>query len=176
MDRFTVSIDDALLAEFDGYLDRKHYLNRSEGVRDLIRNRLETDRLERAQVEADHHAACIASLSYIYNHHERELSQRITQAQHAHHDLVLSTLHVHLDHENCMEITVLKGPIYAVQSCADEIFGQTGVRHGKLNLVPVVEDLTSSHSHGPHHDHDHDHAHGHDHGHSHGHSHTHPKS
>lgn len=170
MDRFTVSIDDSLLAEFDQYLERKRYLNRSEGVRDLVRNRLEADRLERVQWDSDHHAACIASLSYIYNHHERELSQRLTQAQHNHHDLVVSTLHVHLDHENCMEITVLKGPIFAVQACADEIFGQTGVRHGKLNLVPVEEDRSSTHSHD-------NHSHGHDmHEHEHGHSHTHPKS
>ncbi|TAN52001.1 MAG: nickel-responsive transcriptional regulator NikR [Rhodospirillales bacterium] len=162
MDRFTVSLDEELLARFDDFIQRKGYQNRSEAVRDILRESLETERLE--QGEAKGH--CIASLSYIYNHHERELSRRLTQAQHAHHDLMLSTLHVHLDHENCMEVAVLRGPTAMVKRFADGICAETGVRHGKLNAVPVEIEGTHSHHHHGRHTHDHAHAHDHQHLHS----------
>ena len=104
MERVTISLDDDLLAQFDGYLKRKGYGNRSEGIRDLLRQRLEQDRL--AEDKAEHAVAC---LSYVYNHDQRDLSRRLAKSQHENHDLVLSTLHVHLDHENCLEIAVLEG-------------------------------------------------------------------
>ncbi|MGE5475548.1 MAG: nickel-responsive transcriptional regulator NikR [Bacteroidales bacterium] len=158
MDRFTVSLDEELLAQFDDYIRRRGYGNRSEAVRDILRQTLEAERLSN---EEDGH--CIACLSYIYNHHERELARRLTQASHAHHDLTLSTLHVHLDHENCMEVSVLQGPTAAVRRFADTITAETGVRHGKLNAVPVEVRVTDGHHHdhdgGPDHDHDHHHPH-----------------
>lgn len=158
MDRFTVSLDEELLSQFDDYIRRRGYQNRSEAVRDILRGKLEAERL--AEDESGH---CVACLSYIYNHHERELSRRLTEASHAHHDLTLSTLHVHLDHENCMEVAILQGPTTAVRRFADGVTAETGVRHGKLNAVPV--DRKGHHHH--HHDHhDHDHDHGHDHVHS----------
>ena len=89
MERVTISLEDGLLGEFDDYIKRKGYENRSEAIRDLLRQRLEADRL--AEDRADQAVAC---LSYVYNHHQRELSRRLASAQHAHHDLVLSTLHV----------------------------------------------------------------------------------
>ncbi|MCR6630585.1 MAG: nickel-responsive transcriptional regulator NikR [Magnetospirillum sp.] len=159
MDRFTVSLDEELLAQFDDYIRRRGYGNRSEAVRDILRSTLEAERLTE---EEDGH--CIACLSYIYNHHERELARRLTEASHAHHDLTLSTLHVHLDHENCMEVSVLQGPTRAVRRFADAITAETGVRHGALNAVPVEV----GHSH----DHQHDHG-GDDHHHGHGHAHVH---
>ncbi|MBF0356288.1 MAG: nickel-responsive transcriptional regulator NikR [Alphaproteobacteria bacterium] len=177
MDRFTVSLDEELLARFDDYVQRKGYQNRSEAVRDILRDRLEAERLQTGTGKGH----CIASLSYIYNHHERELSRRLTQAQHAHHDLTLSTLHVHLDHENCMEVAVLRGPTSEVKRFADEICAETGVRHGKLNAVPVdLRMAHSHHSHGGHaheaHDHGHGHKHGHEEPHAHQHLHSVPKS
>ncbi len=160
MDRFTVSLDEDLLEQFDAYIRRRGYGNRSEAVRDLLRHTLEQERL--AQDDSGH---CIACLSYIYNHHERDLSQRLTQTSHAHHDLTLSTLHVHMDHENCMEVSILQGPTASVRRLADSITAETGVRHGALNAVPVIRH-DDGHHHHHHHDHDHDHDHDHGHGHS----------
>lgn len=147
MERFTVSLDGDLLAQFEQYMQRRGYANRSEAVRDILRERLEQERLEQ-DGEKGH---CVACLSYIYNHHERELARRVTEAQHAHHDLVRSTLHVHLDHENCMEVTVLEGETAAVRRFANALTAETGVRHGHLSAVPVeLEAHGRRDSHGRH--------------------------
>ena len=158
MERVTISLDDGLLAEFDDYIKRKGYENRSEAIRDLLRHSLEADRL--AEDRAEQSVAC---LSYVYNHHQRELTRRLASAQHAHHDLVLSTLHVHLDHDNCLEMAVLQGHTGDVRAFAEATIAETGVRHGNLHLVPV--DMVHDH---------HDHGH-HHHGHPH-HVHSHPKT
>lgn len=155
MERVTVSLDDELLEQFDAFIRRKGYTNRSEAVRDVLRSRLQEDRL--AEDRAPH---CVASLSYVFNHHERELSRRIAEIHHGHHDLVRSTMHVHLDHDTCMEVTMLEGPTPRVQELADAISSETGVRHGQLNLVPVAMTV-ASHSHGNHHHRSHGHSHGH---------------
>ncbi len=154
MDRVTVSLDDDLLGQFDAYIHRTGYANRSEAVRDLIRAKLEIDRLER-----DHAPDCVACVSYVYDHQERELSRRITQAHHAHHHLTHSTLHVHLDHDTCLEVTVLKGHTDAVRAFANTLMAERGVRHGRLHLVPADVSIVP-HSHGPHShsEHSHDHA------------------
>lgn len=154
MGRVTISLEDKLLDEFDAYIKHKGYANRSEAIRDLVRQRLERDRLE--ENRAEHTVAC---LSYVYNHHQRELASRLTQTQHAHHDLVLSTLHVHLDHENCLEIAVLQGATADVRRLAEATIAETGVRHGNLHLVPA-EMVKSRHGHDRH-DHPHDHIHTH---------------
>jgi len=154
MDRFTVSIEGDLLAQFDAYLHRRGYDNRSEAVRDIVRRTLEADRLA-----ADDGGQCVACLSYIYDHHERELARRLVQASHAHHDLTLSTLHVHLDHETCMEVSLLRGPTAAVRRFADAVVAETGVRHGQLNAVPVDIHLTDGHAHGEPEGHAHPHPH-----------------
>lgn len=167
MDRFTVSLDEELLEQFDDYIGRHGYGNRSEAVRDILRQTLENERL------ADDGGHCIACLSYIYNHHERELARRLTETSHAHHDLIRSTLHVHLDHDNCMEVSILQGPTRTVQSFADAITAETGVRHGALNAVPVDVQVSDGHHHDGH-GHSHEHGCEHDHDHDHGHDHTHP--
>jgi CopG family nickel-responsive transcriptional regulator len=142
MERVTISLDDALLDEFDAFIRRKGYENRSEAIRDLLRERLETDRL--AENQAPH---AVAILSYVYNHHQRELAQRLTHAQHADHDLTLSTLHVHLDHENCLEVAVLRGHTPDVRHFAEALMAETGVRHGNLHLIPT-DQFQASHRHG----------------------------
>lgn len=157
MERVTISLDDELLAEFDRFIRRKGYSNRSEAVRDVLRERLQNDQL--TDGGAPH---CVGSLFYVYNHHERELARRITQIHHANHDLIRSTMHVHLDHENCLEVSLLEGPTAAVRELADSISSETGVRHGKVHLVPV--EMDGGHHH---HGHDGDHA-------DHSHHHTHP--
>ncbi|MEP7247771.1 MAG: nickel-responsive transcriptional regulator NikR [Gammaproteobacteria bacterium] len=146
MRRLTISVDDQLATQFDELIERKGYLNRSEAFRDLVRSSLEEGRLTTGT--ARH---CIASLSYVYNHHERNLASRLTEEQHEHHDLTVSAMHVHLDHENCMETVILKGPTVEVIKFAESIIAQTGVRHGKLNLIPGEMEKTLMKLHGHRH-------------------------
>ena len=132
MERITISVDDQLLREIDQLLIRKGYANRSEAFRDILRRHLREDRLESG--EATH---CIACLSYVYNHHERELAQRLTRSQHDHHDLGLSTLHVHLDAHHCMEVVAAKGPATALKSMADRLIGARGVVSGSITAAAL---------------------------------------
>ncbi len=151
MERITMSIDDALAKEFDALIAKRGYGSRSEAMRDLLRREVEANRIK---YEARSH--CVASLSYVYGHHVRELARRLTGAQHAHHDLVVATMHVHLDHEHCLESAILKGPTAAVRAFADSIRAERGVAHGQLNLITV--EASDKHSlPGAHHHHGHSH-------------------
>jgi CopG family nickel-responsive transcriptional regulator len=149
MQRFTISLDDQLATAFDQWIEGRGYANRSEAVRDLFRAEL-----ERSLQSEPHGRHCVASLSYVYNHHERELGERLTEMQHAHHDLTLSTLHAHLDHDHCLETVLLRGPAVAVRAFADRICAERGVHHGKLNLISV-----ESHQRHRHDGHDAPHVH-----------------
>jgi CopG family nickel-responsive transcriptional regulator len=140
MDRFTISLPEELAAEFDRLIAGRGYDNRSEAVRDILRAHL--DRMREAR-ELDGH--CVANLSYVYNHHERELADRLLALSHAHHDLALSTLHAHLDHDHCIESVLLKGPVQQVRRFANSVVAERGVRHGQLNLVMV--DVAQEHTH-----------------------------
>lgn len=133
MERITMSMDDALARDFDRLVKERGYTSRSEAMRDLLRREIEAHR-----AEGDDKVHCVANLSYVYNHHERNLAERLTQAQHAHHDLVVSTMHVHLDHEHCLESVFLKGAAPAVRAFAEKTRAERGVRHGQLNLVTVT--------------------------------------
>lgn len=144
MERFTISLDSELAKEFDALIAERGYGNRSEAVRDLIRAQLEAWRLK--QDDAPH---CVANLSYVYNHHERELAERLTAIQHDHHDLTVATMHAHLDHEHCFETTFLRGPTAAVRKFAEALMAERGVRHGKLNLVAVEVDQKHGHGYKP---------------------------
>ena len=144
MDRFTISLDTRLAAEFDALIRARGYGNRSEAVRDILREKLEAERLKRQEAPF-----CVATLSYIYNHHARELAERLTAAQHAHHDLIAATMHVHLDHDDCLETVMLRGATAAVRAFADAVVAERGVRHGSLHMVPVDVDTR----HGPQHAH-----------------------
>ncbi len=143
MERITISLDAELAAEFDRLIGERGYRNRSEAMRDLLRAHLEAARRQRG--EAGH---CVANLSYVYNHHERDLAERLTELQHGQHDLTVATMHAHLDHENCLETVVLRGPTAAVRSFADALIAERGVRHGQLNLVDVDVDSGRVHGHG----------------------------
>jgi CopG family nickel-responsive transcriptional regulator len=141
MQRMSITLDDQLIMDFEKFLEQRGYRNRSEAIRDLIRARLDTERLRQSPG-----GDCVASLTYVYNHDERELAHRLAQAHHHHHDLAVSTLHVHLDHDNCMETVVLRGPVDRVQAFADTVIAQPGVRHGKLYILAVkVREHTHSH-------------------------------
>ena len=146
MDRFTISLSEDLAAQFDELIQKKGYQNRSEAVRDMLRNELESARLERHEAPN-----CVASLSYVYDHHARDLTERLNSLQHEHHHLVLSAMHVHLDHDNCMETVILRGATGEVTSFANRLMAENEVRHGRLNVVPVeVDDHHHGHSYHMH--------------------------
>lgn len=142
MERFTISLDEKLAAEFDRLIRERGYLNRSEAVRDLLRGKLDSLRLQEQQAPF-----CVASLSYVYNHHERDLAERLTGLQHDQHDLVVASTHVHLGHENCLETVILRGKTEVVRRFADALIAERGVRHGQINLVPVDVDAGHGHTH-----------------------------
>jgi len=155
VERFTISLDEELARAFDALIADRGYSNRSEAVRDILRGQIEASRL--AREDAPH---CIANLSYVFNHHERELAERVTHDQHAHHDLCVATLHAHLDHDNCMESVILRGPTDAVRAFADALIARPGIRHGQLNLVSA-EFREQPHSHSHAHPEGHGYPHGH---------------
>jgi CopG family transcriptional regulator, nickel-responsive regulator len=140
MDRFTISLDTNLANAFDELIKQRGYATRSEAVRDILRGHLQHSAEKR-----DARGTCVANLSYVYNHHERELADRLTNIQHAHHELTISTMHAHLDHDQCIESVMLKGPVKRVREFAEEIIAERGVRHGVLNLINV--ELSAPHTH-----------------------------
>ncbi len=142
MERFTISLDEKLASEFDRLIRERGYLNRSEAVRDMLRGKLDTLRVQEKQA-----LYCVANLSYVYNHHERDLAERLTGLQHDHHDLVVASTHVHLDHENCLETVMLRGRTEVVRRFADALIAERGVRHGQVNLVPVEAEAGHGHGH-----------------------------
>lgn len=143
MQRVTISLDEGLATAFDEHSAEQGYQSRSEAVRDVVRKAVERRRA--AANEAGH---CVANLSYVYDHHVRTLAQRLVEIQHASHDLVVSTTHVHLDHDTCLESAILKGPTAAVRALADRIIAERGVRFGELNLITVAEGHSHTHAHG----------------------------
>jgi len=130
LERITITVDDELLALIDGIVQRRGYPNRSKAIRNLLR---EAARAEAVEAEA---ASCYATLSYVYNHHQRDLGERVTATQHADHHLTIATTHVHLDHDNCLEVAVLRGDAGDVQRLADRVTTERGVRHAALHLIP----------------------------------------
>ena len=138
MERFTISLDDKLALEFDSLITQRGYGTRSEAVRDLLRAEL-----ERTRQEATPRGDCIACLSYVFNHHERDLAERITGMQHEHHELTVSTMHAHLDHDHCLETVILKGDTRDVKQFTDALCAERGVHHGNVNVISVE-------SHQPH--------------------------
>jgi CopG family nickel-responsive transcriptional regulator len=152
MHRITITIDDDLMRDLDRVIAGRGYQNRSEAVRDLARAGI-----QQAAQESIDQGSCVAAVVYVYDHAKRDLAKRLVRTFHEHHDLSQATLHVHLDHENCMEVTVLKGRTGAVQRCANEVIAERGVRHGRVFLIPA--DLTQEvHRHGES-SHRHPHAH-----------------
>jgi len=144
MQRFTISLDDELAQEFDRLIAERGYRNRSEAVRDLLRGQLESSRFKRNEAKY-----CVANLSYVYNHHERTMAERLTRLQHEHHDLMIATMHAHIDHENCIESVFLRGPTTAVREFADALSAESGLRHGHLNMVSLDKDnRPHTHPHG----------------------------
>lgn len=142
MKRLTISLDDALADAFEALVVARGYENRSEAFRDLLRGELgQVRRVERPG------GPCIATLSYLYNHHERQLATRLVDMQHAHHELTVSSTHAHLDHDLCIETVILRGRTDRVQDFARSVLAQPGVIHGQLHLVPIDARRARGHVH-----------------------------
>jgi CopG family nickel-responsive transcriptional regulator len=153
MQRITLSIDDDLAEVLDQHMATHRYASRSEALRDILR-----EVQARQQLAGGRDSFCVATLSYVYDHETRDLGRRLTRTRHEHHDLQVATLNVHLDHESCLEVSVLRGSARSVRALADATISQRGVRHGQLHLVPA-EHVRNRHSHGSRsHEHDHIHA------------------
>ena len=132
MERLTVTIDEDLVADVDSFMTQRGYANRSEAFRDLLRSGLE----QLGRTKSDNRP-CVATLSYVYDHAERELPKRLTKEFHDHHNLAQATLHVHIDHDSCLEVTVLKGRGAEVKAFADHVLAERGVRYGQIAMMPI---------------------------------------
>ena len=131
--RTGVSIERELLEQFDKVIARRGYSNRSEALRDLIRETLIAE-------EVNDNKPVVATLSMVYDHHRPNLSNKLTETQHHHHDSVLAATHVHLDAHNCLEVVIMKGRSGEIKHLADHMLSMHGVKHGKLVLTSTVGD------------------------------------
>ena len=142
MQRITITLDDELLTALDRVISECGYQNRSEAIRDLARAGI-----AQVQDEGDDSPAAVGTLSFVYDHRERELAKRLTGSFHDRHNLSVASMHVHLDHESCLEVAVLRGATRELRDFAQHIVAERGVRHGRLVTVPV-EFKNQTHAHG----------------------------
>lgn len=155
--RFGVAMEGSLLREFDALVEERGG-TRSELLRDLVRAEV-----TRSRVTAG--ATAVASLTLVYDHHVRDLTERLTDFQHALGDKVTSALHVHLDHDHCLEVVVMRGPSDELKRAGEKLLATRGVKHGGMELIAIEPPRAKR----PAHEHAHDHAHGNGHGHGHEH-------
>ncbi|WP_297215505.1 nickel-responsive transcriptional regulator NikR [uncultured Desulfovibrio sp.] len=134
--RFGVSLDEDLLEPFDALCRRKEYGNRSEAIRDLIRKALVED-----EWTSQGDAPVAGTLTLVYDHHRNDLARRLMNMQHDDHDIIVTTMHVHLDHHNCLEVLVLKGDSGRVRTLADRLLSCKGVKHGTFSGTTTGQDL-----------------------------------
>lgn len=133
--RFGISLDDILLKRFDTQISKKGYKNRSEAIRDLIRDSLVKEEWEDIEKET------IGIITIVYSHDKRELTDALIDFQHNFYTSVLSSLHIHLDEHNCLEVIVVKGKVKDIKKIADRLIGKKGVKHGKLTLTTTGKHL-----------------------------------
>ena len=135
LSRIGVAIDSGLLDKFDRLIAQRGYTNRSEAFRDMIRDEL----VEKAWESPESHV--VGTVTLVYDHHVRRLSEKLTDIQHEHHHSILSTLHVHLDHDHCLEVLVVRGKAAGVRAVADALISAKGVKHGRLTITSPGADL-----------------------------------
>jgi CopG family nickel-responsive transcriptional regulator len=135
--RFSVSLPAALLNQLDRMTREKSYDNRSLAIADMIRAQLVEHQQERGDAEI------VGTITLVYDHHRMHVQESLTDIQHDHHDVILSTVHVHLDHHNCLEVLIVKGKAAVVKKIADELIAAKGVKHGKLTVTTTGKDLPS---------------------------------
>jgi len=133
--RIGVALDADLLEKFDDLIRGRGYVNRSEAFRDLIRNELVEEAWKTPDTEV------VGSVTLVYDHHVRMLNDKLLDLQHDFHQSILSTLHVHLDHDNCLEILVVKGKASAIQEIANTLISTKGVKHGRLTISSPGKDI-----------------------------------
>ena len=133
--RFGVSLDSDLLEKFDALCEERCYQTRSEAIRDLIRNTLVQKEWE------DLNREMVGTLTLVYDHHQSDLAQKMTEIQHSSLDVIVTALHIHLDHHNCMEVLILRGPGQEIKNTAARLISTKGVKHGKLSLATTGQDL-----------------------------------
>ncbi len=134
--RFGVSLDQKLLGSFDDLCQRNGYVNRSEAIRDLIRKALVEDDWTKDQAQG------AGTLTLVYDHHQSDISKRLMAIQHDDHDCIIATLHVHLDHHNCLEVLVLKSEVERVRNLAHKLLSTRGVKHGAFSITTTGQDLS----------------------------------
>ncbi len=127
--RFGISLEKALIERFDLLIKKKGYANRSEAIRDLIRDSLVTEEWESLNTEA------VGTITLVYSHETRELTENLTELQHHYHNSIISAMHIHLDEHNCLEVVVVKGKAKDIKTIADRLIGTKGVKHGKLTVT-----------------------------------------
>lgn len=132
--RFGVSMSEELLEKFDRIMVQKGYANRSEALRDLVREVL-------VQREWQSNEQVVGVVTLLYDHHVRNLEAALTEVQHEHHEQILSTMHIHLDHDNCLEIVAVRGKGRQIEEIATKLIGLKGVRHGKLTATSTGRSL-----------------------------------
>ncbi len=125
--RFSVSLEEHLLEKFDDYISSHGYSNRSEAIRDLIRKEL-------VNKEWEQDSEVVGVVTLVYNHHQSRLQERITELQHRYYELITSTTHVHMDHHNCLEVTIVKGKASKVRVLAEGMIALRGVKNGNLTM------------------------------------------
>ncbi|SRR5579862_3096732 len=135
LSRIGVAIDSDLLKKFDDLIGNRGYTNRSEAFRDLIRDELVEKTWESPE------ANVVGTVTLVYDHHVRLLSEKLTNLQHDYHRAILSTLHVHLDHDNCLEVLVVRGKAAIVKKVADALISTKGVKHGRLTITTSGAEL-----------------------------------
>ncbi|MBU3911917.1 MAG: nickel-responsive transcriptional regulator NikR [Candidatus Omnitrophica bacterium] len=128
--RFGVSLEKGLLRDFDRLINNKQYANRSEAIRDLIRNSLVEDEWKKGEDVA-------GAISLVYDHHKRELMNVIVEIQHDYQDIIVASQHVHLDHHNCLEVIIVKGKSDKIKVLSDKLRAVKGVKHGSLTLTTL---------------------------------------
>jgi CopG family nickel-responsive transcriptional regulator len=136
LERFGVSMEDDLLSRFDSLIQERGYNSRSEAIRDLVRRELV------AEEWADPQAEVIGTITIVYEHHEHELANVLTELQHNHHDSIVCSTHVHLDPHNCLEVIIVRGPSNQVKRIADLLISTRGVKHGQLVSTTTGQSIT----------------------------------
>ncbi len=155
LSRFGVSVEEELLESFDGLIGGQGYANRSEALRDLMRDALVKSQLETSPENGE----VLGSLTLVYDHHASDLNDKMNELQHEHHNLVVSVLHVHVSLDDCMEVIVLRGARREIRELADGLLSLKGVKHGRLFVTLAARQMIrrKAASNGQAHSHKHPH-------------------
>jgi CopG family transcriptional regulator, nickel-responsive regulator len=129
--RFGVSMEEGLLSKFDKLISKKGYSNRSEAIRDIVREKLVEQNISNDNEQA------FGVLTVVYDHHQRELDEKITSFQHEYFKSIISTTHIHIDHDHCLEVIILKDKAGKIKAITDKLLSFKGVMHGKLELTSL---------------------------------------